>query len=409
MTKKKKNKEEGFDYTDFEREAVSKLRSGKGLTGKDGALTGMISRILTLAMDEEMSEHLSESDDGNRRNGHTSKRVRTGMGEIPIEPPRDREGTFSPQMIPKWQRTLAPEIEQQIMTLYSIGNSYEDIRTHLKEMYGVDYSPRLLSNLTDQVFEEIRAWKSRPLSSFYATIYLDAIHYKVREDRRIITKAVYTVLGVTCDGEREVLGIYIGAAEGARHWSRILESIKDRGVEDVLFFCVDGLKGFADAIGVVFPLSIVQRCIVHMIRTSLKFVSYKDYKEVCKDLKSVYQADEAEDALNQLGVFEMKWMDKYPEIAEKWRKDWRELSPFFDYPEAIRRSIYTTNPVEALHRCMRKATKSKGAFVSDSALEKQLYLTLRYNQKKWNRKIRNWPDMARAYRTEFPERFRPED
>jgi transposase-like protein len=409
MIKKKRSKQEKFDYTDFEKEAVSKLRSGKGLTGKDGALTGMISRILTLAMDQEMTEHLAGKQEGNRRNGHTSKKVRTGLGEIPLAPPRDREGTFQPKMIPKWGRTLAPEIEQQIMTLYAIGNSYEDIRTHLQEMYGVDYSPRLLSNLTDQVFEEIRVWKSRALSSVYVTIYLDAIHYKVREDRRVITKAVYTVFGVTCDGEREVLGIHIGAAEGARHWARILEGIKDRGVEDVLFFCVDGLKGFSDAIAAVFPLSIVQRCIVHMVRTSLKFVSYKDYREVCKDLKKVYQADEMEGALEELERFEMKWLEKYPEVAEKWRKDWKELSPFFDYPEAIRRSIYTTNPVEALHRCMRKATKSKGAFVSDAALEKQLYLTLRYNKKKWNRKIRNWPDMARAYRTEFPDRFRPEE
>lgn len=407
--RKREKKTEKFNYTGFEKEAVAKLRDGKGLTGADGALTGMISRILTLAMEEEIAEHLSQDEAPNRRNGHTQKKIRTGMGEIPVSPPRDREGTFQPHLIPKWQRTLAPEIEQQIFTLYAMGNSYDDIGMHLKQMYGVSYSTRMLSNLTDKVHDEIRTWKERALSKVYVAIFLDAIHYKVREDRKVITKAVYTVLGINCDGEREVLGLFIGAAEGARYWARVLENIKDRGVEDVFFFCVDGLTGFSEAITSIFPQSIVQRCIVHMVRTSLKYVSYKDYKEVCRDLKTIYQADEVEDALEQLEVFESKWMDKYPEVAEKWRKDWRELSPYFDYPEAIRRTIYTTNPVEALHRCMRKATKTKGAFVSEAALEKQLYLTLRYNQKKWNRRIRKWRDMARCFRIEFPDRFQPEE
>lgn len=405
----KKQKTE-FDYKEFEKEAISKLRSGSGFTGEDGALTGLISRLVKAAYEEEIQEHLSkEGSPGNRKNGYTKKRVKTGLGVIEVAPPRDRDGTFEPEVIKKWERSIAPELERQILALYAIGNSYTDIRNHLNAMYGVEYSEAFLSSITDRVHEEILAWKNRVLESSYAVIYLDAIHFKVREDRRVQSKAVYTVLGVDMEGNRDVLCIHVGESEGARHWYRVLESLHSRGIEDVLFFCVDGLKGFSKAIEDVFPKAIVQRCIVHMVRTSLKYVNWKDYKKVCKDLRTMYSQDTAEDAQEQLERFDAQWGGKYPEIKKKWEKSWTELSPFFDYSNPIRKMIYTTNAVEALHRCLRKTTKTKGAFINQQALEKQLYLTLQYNTKSWKRKVNNWKTIARSLVEAFPERMGMED
>ncbi|HMM53327.1 MAG TPA: IS256 family transposase [Burkholderiaceae bacterium] len=408
MTIKKKQKDESaFDYAAFEKEAIAGLTAGKGLIGENGVLTGLVGRLLKAAYEGEMDAHLEDPSTGcNRRNGYTEKTIRTSLGPVGVRPPRDRQGTFEPELIRKWDRSLAPELEQQVLHLYGIGNSYEDIQAHLKRMYGVNYSPSFLSHITDRVYEEIEQWRNRPLEERYFAIYLDAIHYKVRENRKVVTKAVYSVYGVAMDGERDVLGLFIGEAEGARHWARVLEHIRDRGVKDVFFFCVDGLGGFSEAIEGIFPAAITQRCIVHMVRTSLKFVSYRDYKEVCQGLRAIYTQDTAEAALEKLAEFKQCWQGKYPEIAAKWEKSWAELSPFFDQPEAVRRVIYTTNPVEALHRVLRKATKTKGAFISESALEKQLYLTLVHNQKSWKTKVRGWPDILRALRNHFPERFK---
>ena len=406
---KKQDKESSeFDYSSFEKEAIKKLREGKGLTGEGGALTGLVKRILEVALDEELNAQLPElkaSDPSNRKNGHTRKKVKTGLGEVFIEPPRDRQGKFDPKIIGKWDRSLAPEIEQQILALYGIGTSYADIRSHLKRMYGMDYSEAVLSGITDRISLELNAWKQRALSRVYAVIYLDAIHYRIREDRQVQTKAIYSVMGVDLEGQRDVLGLFIGQAEGARHWARVLENIKDRGVEDVLFFCVDGLNGFSEAIHGVFPQATVQRCIVHMVRTSLKYVNWKDYRELCKGLKTVYRADDAQMAWDKLQGFGKKWDEKYPEIREKWEDNWIELSPFFDYPEQLRRMIYTTNAVEALHRILRKATKTKGAFTNDRAIEKQLFLALKYSEKSWKRAVRGWPDIIRTLIREFPDRI----
>ncbi|MBK8503774.1 MAG: IS256 family transposase [Saprospiraceae bacterium] len=402
----KRSKE--FDYAGFEKEAIGKLREGRGLTGDGGALTGLIKRLLEIALDEEMEEQLpklKEEDRSNRRNGHTKKIVKTGLGEIEIHPPRDRNGDFTPQIIGKWERGIAPEIEEQMVALYGIGTSYADIRAHLQRMYGMEYSEAFISRVTDRVSEEMDRWKNRPLERLYCIVYLDAIHYRIRQDRKVKTNAVYSVMGVDKDGKRDVLGIYIDEAEGAKYWARVLENLKDRGVEDVLFFCVDGLTGFPDSIHSVFPKSIVQRCIVHMIRTSLKFVNWKDYRAVCKDLKEVYGADSEASAKERLIKFGDKWDKKYPEIRQKWENNWVELSPFFDYPEAIRRAIYTTNAVEGLHRTLRKVTKTKGAFTSERALEKQLYLALQYSKKSWQKNVRSWSEMARVFMREFPERM----
>lgn len=401
-----KKKEKDFDYNSFEKEAISRLRSGNGFTGEGGALTGLIGRILKAAYEEEIEDHISKTKESkNRRNGTTSKKLKTSMGQINVMPPRDRNGTFTPEIVKKWDRSLAPELEQQMLSLYAIGTSYADISEHFKKMYGVSYSPSFITNVTNKVLDEIEAWKSRPLEDVYAIIYLDAIHFKVRENRKVVTKAVYTVFGVNLEGERDILGLYIGESEGARQWGRILENIKERGVLDVIFFCVDGLKGFKEVIESIYPRSYVQRCIVHMVRTSVKHVSWKDLREVCKDLKKMYGKENADSALVELERFDEKWGESYPEIAEKWRASWTELSVSFDYPDALRRATYTTNAVEALHRIMRKSTKTKGAFINDTALEKQLYLTLQYNKKSWQRKTRGWPAIIRVLRREFPDRI----
>lgn len=403
----KKKEQKPFDYNSFEKEAIKKLRSGKGLTGEGGALTSLIGRILQAAYEEEIEDHISETKyDKNRRNGKTQKKLKTGLGEVDVEPPRDRLGSFEPQIVKKWERNIAPELEQQMLSLYAIGTSYNDISEHFKRMYGVTYSPSFITGITNKVIDEIEQWKSRPLEDVYAIVYLDAIHFKVRENRKVETKAVYTVFGVDLDGKRDVLGLYVGQSEGAKHWGRILENIRERGVEDVIFFCVDGLNGFSEVIQAVYPRSLIQRCIVHMVRTSVRHVNWKDLRAICKDLKIMYSKDDSGSALAELDRFDKKWGIKYPEIAKKWRKNWDELSVSFDYPKELRRATYTTNSVEALHRILRKSTKTKGAFVSEQALEKQLYLTLQYNKKSWQRGTRGWSAIIRVLKREFPDRIK---
>lgn len=401
MAKKEKESDRAFDYEAFEKEAIQKLKEGKGFLGPDGAVTGMISRLLQAALDGEMDDHLTSATKHNRRNGHTSKSVQSSMGPIDIYPPRDRDGSFEPKVIGKWERRMAPEIENQILTLYGMGNSYQNISDYVKQMYGVEYSPTLISKVTDRIWDEIDAWRKRPLETCYSLIYLDAIHFKVRDNGRVTTKAIYTAFGVDLSGERDVLGLYIDQAEGARFWGRILEDIRDRGVETVIFFSIDGLKGLSQVIQQVFPQSIVQRCIVHMIRTSLKYVSYRDYKPICKDLRTIYTAASEPEAARSLAIFAEKWDQKYPEISKKWKENWVELSAFFDFPADLRRMIYTTNAVESLHRLMRKTTKTKGAIVNDEALIKMLYLTLKTHEKTWKRKARGWPDILNTLRREF--------
>ena len=404
MGKRKKVQDNDFDYQGFEKEAIAKLRAGKGLIGPEGALTGMIQRILQAALDGEMDDHLGNGD-VNRRNGYTDKQVQTSMGSVGVEPPRDRNGSFEPKIIGKWERRVAPEIESQILSLYGMGNSYADISSFIEQMYGVKYSTSLISSVTDKVWSEVDLWRKRPLASCYALIYLDAIHYKVRDNGRVVTKAIYTVFGVDLDGERDVLGIYIDQAEGARFWGRVLEDIRDRGVEDVLFFSIDGLKGFSTVITQIFPQSIVQRCIVHMIRTSLRHVSWKDYKDICRDLRTIYTAATEPEAKRALNAFADTWDEKYPEISRKWEESWIELSAFFDYPADIRRMIYTTNAVESLHRLMRKTTKNKSSMINDDALIKVIYLTIKHNEKTWKRSARKWPPILQTLRREFGDRI----
>lgn len=397
-----------FDYDEFEKEAISRLKEGAGLVGSEGVLTGLIQRLVNAALSGEMSAHLKEEralGAENRRNGHTSKKLDTELGPVAITPPRDRGGRFEPQLVGKWSRQLGTGLDRQILMLYAHGNSYGDIQLQLRELYGLDYSTASISEVTEQVWGEVSAWQQRALESFYAAVFLDGIYFTTREGGKSVKKVVYSVYGVDAEGGRDVLGIYIREAEGAREWGRVLEDLRRRGVEDVLFFCVDGLEGFSEAIGEVFPHAFVQRCIVHMIRSSTRFVSDKDIKAVCADLRSVYAAADEAQAQVGLAAFRQKWDNKYPEIAQAWEQNWGELMLFMDFGENIRRMIYTTNAVEALHRQIRKVTKSKGSWVNDKALLKQLYLILTYGRGGWKRTVFNWNLISRELRERFGQRY----
>ena len=389
-------------------EVISRLYKGDPIVGNGGIFTDMLQALVNASLEGEMDHHLQESkliDKENRRNGHTHKTVRSRVGPIEVHTPRDRTGDHEPTLIKKWDRDLSTGMDDLIISLYARGHSVEDVRYQLRELYGVEVSAGVISAVTDRVWSEIIEWQQRPLSSCYPIVYLDAIYYKVREDGRMVSKASYTVYGVTSDGMRDILGIYLKESEGARQWGLILEDIKKRGVEDVLFFCVDGLTGFKDVIESIYPLSTVQRCVVHMIRNSTRFVSYKDLKPICSDLKKIYTAADRQQASIALEAFKVQWDGRYKEIGKKWEENWDELMAFMDYGQNIRRMIYTTNPVEALHRVMRKVTKSKGAWSNDKGLIKQLYLALMHNQKSWNVKASGWGSIQKELIDQFGNRY----
>lgn len=412
MDKKENSAKKDFDYKAFESGALLGLQNGQGLVGEKGILKDLIKHLVESSLNGEMDAHLAANkacSTPNRRNGSTKKQIRTQIGQVQIHPPRDRAGSFEPQLIKKWERDLNSGLEEQILELYSIGNSYSDIQAHLKRMYGVELSSGQISAITDRVWNDIRQWQKRPLQAFYPVIFLDAIHFKVRENGIVVSKAVYTVYGVDAEGYRDVLAIQIGGEEGAKQWGRTLEHLKDRGVEEVLFFCVDGWTGFKEAIWEVFPNATVQRCIVHMVRTAIRFVDDKDVKTVCKDLKAIYTADEEAQGLQALEQFKHKWDAKYPEIGRAWTKNWTELTAFFGFNWAVRKLIYTTNSIEGLHRIMRRTTKTKAAFVSEDALTKLLFLTLRNKKKGWKKRIHSYKAVLRSLRREFAEQFEKYD
>jgi putative transposase len=299
-----------FDYRSFEKDAISGLMAGQDLIGKDGVLTSLIQRIVNAALEGELDGHIKEGKvygGKNRRNGHTRKSLDTSLGTVQITPPRDREGSFTPQIVGKWNRQLGTGLDEQILSLYSTGNSISEIQYQLRQIYGIEYSAASISMVTDRVMEELSIWQHRALATMYVIVYLDAIHFKVRDEGKVETKAFYTVYGVDVNGNRDVLGLYLGEHEGAHHWGRILEDIQKRGVEDVLFFCVDGLAGFSEAILQVYPISFVQRCIVHMVRTSVRFVSSMDIKKVCTDLRKIYTASDINQAEMGLELFDHTW------------------------------------------------------------------------------------------------------
>ncbi len=398
-----------FDFEEFKATAIEQLKAGVPLSGKDGVLAPLLENLLNSALEGEMDSHLNdeEREMGNRRNGHMSKQVQTSLGEITINTPRDRDATFDPQIVRKREKILADSLADRIIGLYAIGTSTREISDVLEEQFGNRISADTISSITDRVLPEIQSWKSRPLDSIYPIVWLDAIHYKVMDEKnRPVSRAIYNVLGLTTEGRKELLGMYISKSEGANFWLGVLTDLQNRGVKDILIACVDGLKGFPDAIASVFPETTVQLCIVHQIRNSIKYVASKNQKEFMRDLKLVYQAvskDAAESALEDLDV---KWGEQYPIVIKSWRDNWERLTAYFQYSAHIRKMIYTTNTVEGYHRQIRKVTKNKGVFPSDTALEKLVYLAFTRIRRKWTQPIQNWGQTAQQLAILFPDRFR---
>lgn len=342
----------------------------------------------------------------NSRNGYSSKTVKSNYGKVDLDVPRDRNGQFEPAVVKKNQTDIS-SIEDQVLSMYAKGMSTRDIERHLESLYGIDASPELISRITDRIIPMIAEWQSRPLSAIYAIVFMDAIHYKVRQDGRVITKAAYTAIGVDLDGIKDVLGIWIGENESSKYWLSVINEIKNRGTKDILIASVDGLNGFPEAIKAVFPETEIQRCILHQIRNSTKFISYKDIKSFVADLKKIYKAATEEAALSALEDLEEKWAKKYPLSVKSWKNNWGELSAYFKYPEELRRIIYTTNSVENFHRSLRKVTKAKSAFVNDMALMKILYLATIDTTKKWTERMREWSIIYSQLDIYFGERIAP--
>ena len=396
---------------DYLKELGDGIREGKGLTGKGGVLTPLIKKVIEASLDGELEEHLREtrSSDSNRRNGKTIKRLKSSVGGLEIFTPRDRNSSFEPQIIEKGQRVLPGDLDEKIVGLYGLGMSYSDIQFHMADMYGLSVSDGLINTITDKIIPVIREWQARPLERLYCMIWMDAMHFKVREEGRVITKAVYTVLGVNLKGEKEVLGLYVGDHESATFWMQVLADLSQRGVEDILITSIDNLRGFAEAIESVFPKTEVQLCVIHQIRNTLKYVNWKHSREVIRDLKTVYRATTQELAEHNLDQFEEKWGQKYPKAVEGWRRNWDRLSHYFKYPAPIRKLIYTTNTVEGYHRMVRKVTKSKGAFTSETAVVKLIYLATINFQKRWQNRILGWPTMLNQLSIYFEDRILKSD
>lgn len=379
------------DNSDFDfQKALKAIQAGQPLMGKEGVLTPLIKNLTEAALEGELDSHLAQEITANRRNGKSKKTIKSLNGNFELNSPRDRAGTFSPKIVKKHQTTLNDELEQKIIALYGLGMSYKDISAHLEEIYGLEISTGTLSAVTDKIIHTVKEWQARPLEAIYPIVWLDAIHYKIREDGKVLNKAVYTILGVNLEGRKEVLGLYISENEGANFWLQVLTDLSNRGVNDILIACVDGLKGFPEAIEAIFPATEVQLCVVHQIRNSLKYVGSKNQKEFMVDLKRVYKAANRDLAESELDALVGKWNDKYPIVIKSWRNNWERLSQYFKYPEDIRRIIYTTNTIEAVHRQFRKLTKTKGAFPNQDSLLKLLYMGILNANKKWTMPIQNW-------------------
>jgi putative transposase len=365
-----------------------------------------IQEMLVAEMDTQLGYSKHETKDKlttNSRNGKSKKTIRSEYGEQEIEVPRDRQGEFDPIVVKKHQSNVVG-IEDQIIALYAKGVSTRDIQDHLEQLYGIEVSPTLISNVTNKIMPLIHEWQNRPLQDVYAVVFLDAIHFKVRQDGHIIKKAAYMVIGVDMDGGKDVLGMWVGENESAKFWLGVLNDLKNRGVQDILIICVDNLNGFTQAIEACYPNTEVQKCIVHQIRNSIRFVSYKDLKKVTADLKPIYKAANEAAALVELDSFEKTWGDKYPHIVKSWRENWHELATFFKYSPEIRKLIYTTNMIESYNRQLRKVTKGKSIFPSDEALIKMLYLATMDVIRKWTGRVQNWSQMLLQFSVFFPER-----
>ena len=392
---------------DTVQEMIKGLYAGKPLLGSEGLLTHLAKDLLEASLDVEMDVHLNEDtleEGSNRRNGRQKKTLKTASVSFELETPRDRNGTFSPQLIKKRQTILTEELDAKILALYGLGTSYDGISEHLKDMYGVDVSAATISAVSDKLLPKLTEWRSRPLDSVYTIVFLDAMFFKVRQDNRVTTKVVYNVMGINTSGHKEILGFYAAESEGAHFWLGVLNDLKARGVTDILIACIDGLKGFPEAILASFPKTEIQLCVVHQIRNSLKFVGSNNQKEFMQDLKLVYQAETLDKASYNLDKLDEKWGSKYPIVIKSWRSNWDNLTNYFKYSQDIRRLIYTTNPIEGFHRQIRKYTKTKGSFTSENALFKLLFCAINNIIRKWQMPIQNWALIVSQLDIYFPNR-----
>ena len=390
---------------------LANYKKPEDLIGENGLLKQLTKMLVERALEVEMTDHLGHdkngavsNDSANTRNGHSGKTLKGDFGALPIDIPRDRQGTFEPQIIAKHQ-TRWSGFDDKIISLYARGLSVREIQGHLEEMYGAEVSPALISSVTDAVSDDVKVWQARPLDAVYPILYLDCIHVKVRDAGAVRNKAVFLAIGVNMDGHKEVLGLWIAQTEGAKFWLQVVTELKNRGVQDIFIACVDGLKGFPDAIEAVYPKAAVQLCIVHMVRNSLHFVPWKVQKEVAADLRAIYTAATADEAELMLTQFETKWDPQYPPIGQSWRRNWERIIPFFDYPAEIRKVIYTTNAIESINMSLRKVIKTRSSFPTDEAVTKLFYLALNNISKKWTMPIRDWKGALNRFTIQFDDRM----
>jgi transposase-like protein len=398
------------EYEAMKKLALKQFRSGEPLLGKGGAFAPLLKEFLESALQAEIEAHLGDEQKelGNRRNGKSTKTIKSSLGEFELDTPRDRQSNFEPDIVKKRETILAESLESKILGLYGLGMSLRDICGHIKEMYDMDISATTLSAITDKVIPQIKEWQNRAISSVYPIVWMDAMHYKVKVEGKIQNKALYNILAINTSGKKELLGMYVSESEGANFWLSVLTNLQDRGLEDILIACTDNLKGFSEAIASIFPKTEIQTCVIHQIRNSIKYIASKDQKLFMKDLKPVYKAIDKATAEDELINLESKWGKKYPVVLDSWNRNWEKLSAYFSYSESIRKMIYTTNAVEGFHRQIRKVTKTKGAFTSDTALLKLVYLATMNIEKKWTQPLNNWALTASQLFIRFGDRMKLE-
>ena len=410
MSRRKRSPEE-----QARREKIRELLQSSGISSMEdiqNLFKETIAEFMENGLDAELDDELGYSrydyrnkNTDNSRNGHSSKTLRTSFGDVEVSVPRDRKGEFEPQLLKKNQTSVSQDIEEKILSMYAKGMTTSDIEEHIRDIYGIDVSDTTVSRITDKILPVAKEWQQRPLETVYAVVFMDAIHYHVRSEGRIIKKAVYIAIGINLDGRKEVLGMWVGENESAKFWATVLNGLKNRGVEDIFIACTDNLTGFSSAIEAVFPNTEIQNCIIHQLRNSSKYVSYKDLKALMADLKAVYAAVDEDSALTALDIFAENWDKKYPKISQSWRDNWANLSTYFKFPQEVRWLIYTTNTIEGFNRQLRKVTKSKSVFPTDDSLLKMLYLAMMDITKKWTGRRQDWSKIYAQLTIFFEERF----
>lgn len=391
---------------------IKKCKTMEDVVGRNGLMQRLLGGVMQQLLEAEMEEHLgrekyersSDEETKNYRNGHSKKNIRSSFGDVQLDIPRDRNSEFEPRVVKKYE-TVCNELDKKIIALYARGMSERDIQAEMQELYGIDVSPSMISKITDKVMDSAVAWQNRPLDLVYPIVYMDAVHFKVRDDHKIVSKAAYICMAIDMKGYKDILGIWVGEQEGAKFWLSVCNDLKNRGVQDILIACMDGLKGLPDAIKAVFPNVSIQSCIIHQIRNSIKYVASKDSKEFMKDLKAIYQATSEDIAASELENLDQKWGDKYAIVISSWRNNWENLTTYFAYPPEIRKIIYTTNALEGFNRQLRKFTKIKTVFPTDDSLQKSLFLATEVVMKKWTSPVQNWALTLAQLSIMFEERI----